>query len=164
MCERLWAPWRLQYIEAASSGLEKGSCIFCELPKLDDSQAHIVFRGELAFVLMNAYPYTNGHVMVAPYRHLNDLTELTPAEHQEIGHLVAECTRWIKEAYQPNGFNIGVNLGSAAGAGIPGHAHWHVVPRWAGDTNFMGVVGETRVLPQSLQESHARLHAVAKKG
>lgn len=160
MAERLWAPWRLSYIENADSGASKAGCIFVDLPaQADDRSNLILFRGKSAFVMLNAFPYTNGHLMVAPYRHTADMTELDDAELLEINQLVAACTRWIRTAYRPDGFNIGVNLGRAAGAGIPTHIHWHIVPRWEGDTNFMPVVGEVRVLPQSLEESYDRLKA-----
>ncbi len=159
MSERLWAPWRLRYIEAAS-GVPSSGCIFDDLPAQDNDRENLILhRGVTAFVILNAYPYTNGHLMVAPFRHLNDLSLLSDEEHLEIHQLLAATTRWITEAYHPDGFNIGVNLGRAAGAGIPGHLHWHVVPRWDGDTNFMGVVGDVRVMPQSLDESYERLLA-----
>lgn len=162
MAEHLWAPWRLRYIEGAS---EPGGCIFCDLPKQSaDRENLILFRGTTAFVIFNRYPYTNGHLMVAPYRHTCDLADLSDDELLEIHQLVRDCTGWVKEAYQAQGFNLGVNLGSAAGAGIPGHVHWHIVPRWSGDTNFMTAVGETRVLPQSLEESYDRLAAIVSRG
>lgn len=107
--------------------------------------------------MLNAFPYTNGHLMVAPYKHTADMGDLDDAELLEINRLVAACLRWLRRAYRPEGFNIGVNLGSVAGAGIPDHIHWHIVPRWAGDTNFVTVVGEVRVLPQDLWESYDRL-------
>jgi ATP adenylyltransferase len=161
MSERLWAPWRLTYIESASKP-EPGAtgCIFVDLPaQTDDRKNLILYRGQTAFVMLNAFPYTNGHLMVAPYRHTNDMAELDDAELLEINQLVAWCTRWIRSAYRPDGFNIGVNVGRAAGAGIPTHIHWHIVPRWDGDTNFMTTVGEVRVMPQSLEDSYDRLRA-----
>lgn len=109
---------------------------------------------------MNAYPYNNGHLMVAPYRHTSDLEDLSDGELLEIQQLVRDCVRWLSAAYRPEGFNIGVNLGRAAGAGIEDHLHWHIVPRWSGDTNFMPVVGEVRVLPQSLEESYDSIKAI----
>lgn len=158
MAERLWAPWRLTYIE--KSAPEDG-CIFVDLPTQDaDRDNLILYRGNRAFVMLNAYPYTNGHLMVAPYRHTSSMAALDDAELLEINQLVAKCLRWIERAYTPDGFNIGVNLGSAAGAGIPTHIHWHIVPRWTGDTNFMTAVGEVRVLPQSLEESYDRLREI----
>lgn len=158
MSERIWAPWRLTYIEKPSEEGVSGSCIFVDLPKQSDDRKNLIlYRGEHAFVMLNAYPYTNGHLMVAPYKHTADMAELSDPELLEIGRLIANCIAWIKEAYRPEGFNIGANLGKVAGAGIPDHIHWHVVPRWAGDTNFMTTVGEVRVLPQSLDESWLRL-------
>jgi ATP adenylyltransferase len=161
MAERLWAPWRIRYIEQGAPG---EGCIFVELPKQhDDRKNLILYRGRHAFVMLNAFPYTNGHLMIAPYRHTADLCDLNDDELLEINQLLAKATRWIREAYSPEGFNIGVNLGSAAGAGIPDHIHWHIVPRWVGDTNFMPVVGEVRVLPQSLEDSYDRLRTAVEK-
>ncbi|HEY3780342.1 MAG TPA: HIT domain-containing protein [Fimbriimonadaceae bacterium] len=158
MSERLWAPWRLSYIEKATP---QGGCIFVDLPASDNDRENLIlYRGKTAFVMLNGFPYTNGHLMVAPYKHTADMNELDDDELLEINKLVALTLNWLKKAYQPNGFNIGVNLGNAAGAGIPSHIHWHIVPRWEGDTNFMGVVGDVRVLPQSLQDSYDRLKGV----
>jgi ATP adenylyltransferase len=148
----------MRYIEASGPG--SSGCIFVELPAQDDDRANLILhRGRTAFVMLNRFPYTNGHLMVAPYKHTADMDELEDAELLEINQLVARSLRWLRTAYRPEGFNIGVNLGSAAGAGIPDHIHWHVVPRWAGDTNFMTVVGGVRVLPQDLWESYDRLKA-----
>jgi len=159
MRERLWAPWRLEYIKKARKG--QGECIFVELPKQDDDRKNLIlFRGEHAFVILNAFPYTNGHLMVAPYRHTANLEDLDDDEHLEIAHLIRDSVRWLTKVYEPDGFNIGMNLGLAAGAGIVDHLHWHVVPRWQGDTNFMPVVGEVRVLPESLEQTYDRLRAV----
>jgi len=160
MSERLWAPWRLKYIEQAPKVDGESGCIFLDLPAQNDDRKNLIlFRGEKAFVMLNAFPYTNGHLMVAPYRHTADMTVLDDVELLEINQLVAKSVGWITKAYRPDGFNIGVNVGRAAGAGIPTHIHWHIVPRWDGDTNFMGVVGDVRVLPQSLEESYDRLKA-----
>lgn len=155
MPELLWAPWRLEYIEKETPS---GGCIFVDLPKQESDRDNLIlFRGENAFVMLNAYPYTNGHLMVAPYRHTAEMSELDDATLLEINKLLGRCLKWIQETYKPDGFNIGVNLGKAAGAGIPTHIHWHIVPRWQGDTNFMTTVGNVRVLPQSLQDSYDRL-------
>lgn len=160
MPEQIWAPWRLEYIERPAEG-SPGSCIFVDLPNENDDEKNLIlFRGKTAFVMLNRYPYTSGHLMVAPYRHTANLRELGDDELLEISQLIVRCTEWIGSVYRPQGFNIGVNLGEAAGAGIPTHVHWHIVPRWAGDTNYMTVVGEVRVVPQSLEESYARLRAV----
>jgi ATP adenylyltransferase len=151
--ERLWAPWRLQYIK----GDKPGECIFCTKPRLDDESALIVRRGERCFVMLNGFPYTSGHVMVAPYLHTADLAGLDRETSLELMALTQESLRAITAAYGPEGFNLGANLGSVAGAGVADHLHMHVVPRWEGDTNFMSVVGEVRVLPESLEDTQRTL-------
>ncbi len=157
--DRLWAPWRYAYIKAAKDG--GGECIFVDLPaESDDRKNLIIFRGTTAFVIMNAFPYNNGHLMVAPYKHTSDMADLDDSELLEVQQLVRDCIRWLSAAYHPEGFNVGANLGRAAGAGIEDHLHWHIVPRWSGDTNFMPVVGEVRVLPQSLEESYDAIKTV----
>ncbi len=162
MADRLWAPWRFQYVTTADS--TPGGCIFVDLPaQSNDRENLILFRGKTAFVIMNAYPYTSGHLMVAPYKHTANMAELNDEELLEINQLVARCTKWITEAYQPSGFNIGVNLGSAGGAGIPSHIHWHIVPRWVGDTNIMTTVGDVRVIPQAMDSSYDLLKAIIDK-
>jgi ATP adenylyltransferase len=149
--ERLWAPWRLQYV----GGAKHAGCIFCEKPlEGDDRAAYIVHRGTHAFVLLNAFPYNNGHVMVAPYAHLAALEELPAETLHEIMDLAKLCSQALKIAFSPNGLNAGFNLGAAAGAGIADHMHMHLVPRWLGDTNFMPVLTDVRVIPQSLDESY----------
>jgi ATP adenylyltransferase len=153
MSERLWAPWRFKYVEGAKTS--EGACIFVDLPaQAEDRKNLILHRGKTAFVMLNAFPYTNGHLMVAPYKHTTDMSDLSDEELLEVNSLVRDCIKWLKKAYNPEGFNIGANFGRAAGAGIEDHLHWHVVPRWSGDTNFMPVVGDVRVLPQSLEESY----------
>jgi ATP adenylyltransferase len=157
MPEILWAPWRLQYIERPTTG-KKGGDIFVDLPQEnDDEKNFILHRGVTAFVMLNAFPYTNGHLLVAPYRQVAEIDLLDSDELNEINALLALSVGWVKKAYRPDGFNIGVNMGSAAGAGIPIHIHWHVVPRWAGDTNFMTSVAGVRVMPQTLEDSYRRL-------
>jgi ATP adenylyltransferase len=151
--ERLWAPWRLQYIQ----GEKTDECIFCAKPALEDESALIVRRGDRCFVMLNAFPYTSGHVMVAPYEHTADLAELDEATALELMTLTQESIRAIRMAYSPEGFNVGANLGTVAGAGVADHLHFHVVPRWEGDTNFMSVIGEVRVLPESLEDTQRRL-------
>ena len=156
--EVLWAPWRMTYIERPSTGTRESRDIFVDLPaENDDERNYILHRGETAFVMLNAFPYTNGHLLIAPYRQVADIDLLNDKELLEINQLVARGVRWVRHAYRPNGFNIGVNMGQAAGAGIPIHIHWHVVPRWSGDTNYMTVVGGVRVMPQTLEESYVRL-------
>ena len=151
--ERLWAPWRLQYIR----GEKSDECIFCAKPGLDDESALIVHRGERGFVMLNAFPYTSGHVMIAPYEHTADLAGLDEPASLELMRLVQRSIRAIEAAYGPEGFNVGANLGTVAGAGVADHVHFHVVPRWEGDTNFMSVIGEVRVLPESLEATHRNL-------
>jgi ATP adenylyltransferase len=155
--ERLWTPWRMAYIKDA--GRMEG-CIFCDLPALDpshDAESLILARGEQAFIIMNKFPYNSGHLMVSAYRHCADYAELTPQEHAAISLLTARCVRALETAYRPEGFNIGVNQGRAAGAGIADHLHMHIVPRWSGDTNYMTTIGGTKVLPETLEETFARL-------
>lgn len=132
-----------------------------DLPAEDNDRDNLIlFRGKTAFMMLNGFPYTNGHLMVAPYKHTPDITELNDEELLEINQLVARAVIWLRQTYKPDGFNIGANLGSAAGAGIPTHIHWHIVPRWDGDTNYMAVIGDVRVLPQSLSESYDKLKKV----
>jgi len=148
--EKLWAPWRMEYIlQEKPSG-----CIFCDKPKQDrDRESLILHRGAGCFVIMNFYPYNNGHLMIVPYRHIADLAALTAAEQSEMMTLLGRCTTILTQQMRPHGFNIGMNLGRTAGAGIDDHLHFHIVPRWNGDTNFMPVTGHTKVLSQGLQES-----------
>jgi ATP adenylyltransferase len=146
----LWAPWRLEYIEAD----KRPRCIFC-----DPAESLIVHRGELAFVLMNRFPYTSGHVMVAPFRHEGRFGGITGDEALEMHRLAATAVATLEAEYGPQGLNLGWNLGRAAGAGIVDHLHLHVVPRWVGDTNFMPVLGDVRVIPEALEKTAARLRA-----
>jgi len=156
--ERIWSPWRMAYIQAAKEQGEDGGCIFCDLPaEGDDERTMILARGELAFVIVNSFPYNPGHLMVAPFRHVGAFTLLEAAELADVDALVARSIRALEQEMEPHGYNLGMNLGRVAGAGIPDHVHWHLVPRWNGDTNFMPVVGQTRVLPELLEETYARL-------
>ena len=156
--ERLWSPWRAEYINASHDQDE--GCIFCELPaKEDDDSTFVLARGSTAFAVLNAYPYNPGHLMVAPFRHVGELEDLSPDEIADAGELLQRSVTAMREEMDPDGFNVGMNLGKVAGAGIPGHVHWHVVPRWNGDTNFMPVVGETRVLPELLGDTYKKLKA-----
>ena len=148
----------MEYVQAASD--DQGGCIFCDKPALgDDEKALIVARGELAFVMLNAYPYNPGHLMVAPYRHIGEFVDLTGEELADASSLLQRSIRALKDVSSPHGFNVGMNLGRVAGAGVADHLHWHVVPRWDGDTNFMPVVGETKVLPELLSGTYAKLHS-----
>ena len=154
MNENLWAPWRMKYVEKPGGS----GNIFVDLPAANDDRAnYILFRGQTAFIILNSFPYTSGHLMVATYRQTNDMPTMTDEELLEINQLVAKSVKWLQTALNPHGFNIGVNVGSAAGAGIPIHLHWHVVPRWTGDTNFMTTVGEVRVMPQTLEDTYNKL-------
>jgi len=157
---RLWTPHRLAYIQGAGKptgpGADEG-CPFCVAPALTDEEALIVARGELVYAILNLYPYNSGHVLICPYRHLADYTELTGAESAEFADYTTRAIRALRAASGPHGFNIGMNLGTVAGAGIAAHLHQHVVPRWGGDTNFMPVVGRTRVLPQLLADTRKLL-------
>ena len=152
--QRLWAPWRLEYIK----GPKPDDCIFCSQPAAaDDERAYIVARGEHSFVMLNAFPYNNGHLMVSPYAHVPSIEELDDPVLLDLMHLTQRSLGALREAYAPEGFNIGVNQGKIAGAGVEGHVHLHIVPRWGADTNFMPVIASTRVLPQSLEDSYRAL-------
>lgn len=152
--EHLWAPWRMEYIKIAK---EKG-CILCRKPQENSDVAnYILHHGQHNFVIMNCYPYNSGHLMIAPNRHVADLEELTDEELGEHYHLVQHSIRVLKQAFKPEGFNIGMNLGRIAGAGVDKHLHTHIVPRWAGDTNFMPVIGDTDVVNEALRETYKRL-------
>jgi ATP adenylyltransferase len=153
--ERLWAPWRLEYVQSAD---EQEGCIFCLAAESDDDEKQlVVHRGERAFVMLNKFPYSSGHLMVAPYRHGIEFGDLDDDEALEIHRLGAQGLEALKAVYKPDAFNLGWNIGRIAGAGIPGHGHLHVVPRWAGDTNFMPVLGDVKVIPEHLSATRARL-------
>jgi ATP adenylyltransferase len=152
----LWSPWRLEYVISD----KPVACVFCKAPDPSQSDPLIVHRGQLAYVVLNLYPYNNGHLMVVPYRHESTLAGLTRDEMNEVGALTQLAERVLREAYKLEGINVGVNLGSPAGAGIEQHVHLHLVPRWNGDTNFMTVVGQTRVLPEDIRMTAARLKPV----
>ena len=155
--DRIWAPWRLAYVKDASKD-DGQECVFCAKPAEDDDEANlIVHRGERCFVILNLYPYTNGHLMVAPFEHLATLPELDAATVGEMMGLAQRAMLVLEEKYSPHGYNVGFNQGRVAGAGVEHHIHMHVVPRWGGDTNFMPVLADTRVMPQSLEDSYAAL-------
>ena len=160
MAEQLWAPWRLKYIEAADKAQ---GCIFCDFPAegvSHDAENFILHRGEHAFLILNAFPYSNGHLMVVPYRHTSTLEAYTPDEMLDVMTLTRVSIRMLQAAFAPHAFNCGLNMGRVAGAGIAEHLHWHVVPRWNGDTNFMTVLADTRVIPEGLPAVYDRLCAV----
>jgi ATP adenylyltransferase len=155
--ERIWAPWRLAYVKDASKDSEQ-ECIFCAKPASDDDAANlIVHRGESCFVILNLFPYTNGHLMVAPYAHLGSIADLPPETCAELMDLAQRAIRVLEHEYAPQGYNVGFNQGRVAGAGVEHHIHMHVVPRWGGDTNFMPVLGDTRVMPQTVEQSYEAL-------
>ena len=156
--ERIWAPWRLEYVSDAAKDAED-ACIFCAKPgEGDDKSNLIVHRGERCFVILNLYPYTNGHLMVAPYEHVAALQDVEAEAIAEMMALAQRAISVLSDAYEPHGFNVGFNQGRVAGAGVEHHIHMHVVPRWGGDTNFMPVLAETRVMPQTLEQSYDALH------
>ena len=155
----LWAPWRMDYI----LGPKPDECVFCVPEHEDeDEERKILYRGKTAFVIMNMFPYNNGHMMVVPYRHVSCVTDLTPEESAECMALLQQCVRVLKADMNPQGVNAGLNLGEAAGAGIAAHLHFQIVPRWNGDASFMAVFGDTRVIPEHLQSTYLRLKPLFK--
>lgn len=150
----LWTPWRYAYV----TGVERSTtCIFCEAPKQTDEQARIVHRGAYCYIILNTYPYTNGHVMVVPYVHLDELQKLPVEAANEMMALTQRMESVLRALYQPDGLNLGMNIGKSAGAGVAGHIHMHVLPRWVADANFASVIGETRVLPEALETTWSRI-------
>ncbi len=153
---QLWAPWRLEYVQAAD---EQPGCVFCTALDGDDEERLVVYRGERAFVLLNKFPYSSGHLMVAPVRHVGEYAELADEEALEIHRLAARALDALAGVYAPDGYNLGWNLGRVAGAGVVDHVHLHVVPRWTGDTNFMPVLADVKVLPEHLSDTRRKLAA-----
>ena len=152
--DHLWTPWRYAYVSGAAPAT---GCIFCDAPKQADEESLIVHRGKHCYVILNTFPYTNGHVMIVPYAHLDELHKLPLAAAQEMMTLTQEMEVVLRDLYRPDGINLGMNLGKAAGAGIAGHIHMHILPRWIADANFVSVIGETRVLPETLNVTWARV-------
>ncbi|HVO82083.1 MAG TPA: HIT domain-containing protein [Terriglobales bacterium] len=153
----LWTPWRYAYVTTAE---KITGCLFCDLLKAgDDEKAHIVHRGRHCFIILNTFPYTSGHVMILPYAHLDELRKLPLEAAHEMIELSQRMEAVLRQLYSPNGINLGMNIGQAAGAGVAGHIHMHVLPRWIADSNFMTVVGETRILPESLEVTYQRIRA-----
>jgi len=152
--DHLWTPWRYAYVTGAD---RISGCIFCDAPKESDQQARIVHRGQHCYVILNTYPYTNGHVMVVPYAHLDELQKLPTEAAHEMMALTQRMESILRTLYAPDGINLGMNIGKAAGAGVAGHIHMHVLPRWVADANFLSVVGETRVLPEALDMTWERI-------
>ena len=157
--DQLWAGWRSEYIADVATKPEPDACFLCDLQELPDEEAMILERTDTTFTLMNAYPYTSGHLLIAPRRHAPTLVDLDAGEAGELMGAVQRANAALVAAYAPDGLNVGANIGRAAGAGLPGHVHLHAMPRWSGDTNFMTAVADTRVLPESLRASYDRLHA-----
>jgi ATP adenylyltransferase len=156
----LWTPWRYAYVSSAEKAT---GCVFCDAVQADDdAKVRIVYRGQHCFVILNTYPYTPGHVMIVPYAHLDELRKLPPEAASEMIGLAQRMESLLRELYTPDGINLGMNIGKAAGAGIAGHIHMHVLPRWVADANFISVVGETRILPETLQETWKRMTTVMK--
>ncbi len=153
--DRLWTPWRFEYIRNAEQAT---SCVFCQiLEEARDAENLVLLRGRNAFIILNLFPYTSGHLLVVANRHLSFLSDARPEELNEIIQLTRQCEDALRQEYHPAGYNMGFNLGRVAGAGVEHHLHMHVVPRWTGDSNFVSVVGETRVLPEELPETYKRL-------
>lgn len=161
--DRLWAGWRSAYIHDVANEaptFAEGACVFCRILQSDlpDESTYVVWRGTHVFAILNAYPYTSGHLLVMPFRHVADLSDVTDDEAHELWAALRSAATAVRAAYVPDGMNIGANLGRAAGAGVPGHFHLHALPRWAGDTNFMTSVAEVRVLPEPLDHTYAKLN------
>jgi ATP adenylyltransferase len=153
--KRLWAPWRTKFVQTKTSG-----CVFCDIQKEPDGPDNLVlFRGQRCYAILNRYPYTTGHLMVVAKEHLNSFEDLDPGTRAEMMEMSTHAITVIRSVYQPDGFNVGANIGEAAGAGIIGHVHIHVVPRWAGDSNFMLTLAETKVMPEALAETYSRLRS-----
>jgi ATP adenylyltransferase len=149
--DQLWAPWRLSYVASAKAPAAEDPCFICRGVASDDDRANLVtLRTPLSVVVLNRFPYNNGHLLIAPRAHKGRLEELTPEELLEVMETLRRAVRALDDLMQPDGYNVGLNLGRAAGAGLPGHLHWHVVPRWYGDTNFMPILGDVKVIVQSL--------------
>jgi ATP adenylyltransferase len=154
--EHLWTPWRSAYVEGKARP-PAGHCIFCDAVQGSDEESYILHRGRFNFVLLNRFPYASGHLMIAPFEHVSRLSQTDPASSLEMMEFTRASERILEAVYHPAGLNLGMNLGQAAGAGIAEHIHMHVLPRWIGDTNFMAVVGETRVMPESLEQTYTKL-------
>lgn len=158
--DRMWSPWRSHYIDRSSvaENQTQDTSVFARLAAENrDKENLILWRGQHVFVIMNLYPYNNGHLMIVPYREVSNYEDLSPEEQVELATTIERCIQWLKHALQPEGFNVGMNLGKAAGAGIPRHLHMHIVPRWGGDTNFMPTVAETKVIPEALVDTYNKL-------
>jgi ATP adenylyltransferase len=162
--DRMWSPWRSEHIDRMTqpqATSPEDVSVFTRLAQEDDDEKNLIlWRGHHVFVIMNRYPYNSGHLMIVPFREVPDYEDLTDAEREEIAHTTTRCLRWLRTALHPEGFNVGMNLGAAAGAGIPRHLHVHILPRWHGDTNFMPVLGDVKVIPEALATTYAKLRRV----
>jgi len=155
--KQLWSPWRLEFIQKSSKAKSK-ACIFCHLPKKGSSSKNLVlYQSKSAFVIMNRYPYVNGHLMVVPHRHIGSYEKITSEEHGEMNYLMSQSIKILKKCVKAQGFNTGMNLGRCAGAGIKGHVHYHLIPRWIGDSNMMPVIANIRLMPEYLKDTYKRL-------
>lgn len=176
MKQHLWTPWRMKFIEAQAkkklahtkkkspAKSSKSECLFCQLPKKGCNDTSLVlFKGKYSFVILNRYPYSNGHAMVIPHRHIDSFEDITADEHAEMAELINQVIKALKIECKVQGINVGLNLGYAAGAGIKDHLHYHVVPRWIGDSNFMSAVGELRLIPEDLKKTYKKLKKYFKK-
>jgi len=162
--KQLWAPWRMEFLTSAKGEKGDSGCVFCVLPSENrDRENLILHRGSRNFVIMNKYPYNNGHLMVVPNLHLSSLSKLPDEDLGEMMQLTKAATEILHEAYQPEGYNVGMNLGVSGGAGIKDHLHMHIVPRWLGDTNFMPVLAEAKAMPQHLEASYDQLHPLFRR-
>jgi len=160
--EKLWAPWRMKYIEGIDVN-DSGKCIFCEKPKeKNDKENFIVYRGSKCFIILNTFPYNNGHLLVVPYKHTSEIKDLDSETMLELMNTAGIVIEAVKNTMRPDGFNVGMNLGRSAGAGIAEHLHIHIVPRWIGDTNFMPVIGGTKVISESLEDTYRKLSKAMK--
>jgi ATP adenylyltransferase len=155
----LWTPWRYAYVSGVGQAT---GCVFCDAPKESDQKAFIVHRGRQCYIILNTYPYTSGHVMIVPYEHLDELQKLPVEAATEMMALSQRMESVLRSLYHPEGINLGMNLGKAAGAGVAGHIHMHILPRWVADANFVSVIGETRVLPEALEMTWERIRGALK--
>ena len=157
--DKLWSPWRSNYIQSFKHKSGSEECVFCEAPKLDinDDASLVIYKSEHCFIMLNLYPYNSGHLMIIPYRHIADLDDVTAKEFADITGMLQLSKKALHNSMKPQGFNIGANIGKAAGAGIDRHLHFHIVPRWSGDTNFMPALGEVKVISQDLLETKKQL-------
>ncbi len=164
--KQLWAPWRMTYIQDAVGNENDNACIFCAKSQAETSEDQknlVIYRGSYCFIMMNLYPYNTGHLLIAPYQHTGTLTQIPAETAQELFALTQKSEAALTEALHPHGFNLGMNLGKIAGAGFPNHAHMHIVPRWEGDTNFMPVLADVKIMPEFMEQTYAKITAAFEK-